>query len=134
MRHVTQKQIEWLLKGTIVCALLVLIALCILLVRQYRHLRRVEFVTAHGSVLSALHARGPLDANSANLVASWMTFDYINHLFALPPQYLQKTLDITDSRYPHLALSEYADDAHLGQATFLAHVQNAVEAFFAPQQ
>ncbi len=38
-----------------------------------------------------------------------MTFDYVNHLFTLPPQYLETTLGITDGRYPRLTIEEYAE-------------------------
>ena len=58
-----------------------------------------------------------------------MTFDYVDHLFSLPPEYLQQTLGITDSRYPRIAIEEYAEDAHLDQAATLAAVKNAVAAY-----
>ena len=67
-------------------------------------------------------------------ISSWMTFDYINHLFAIPPQYLQTNLTITDVRYPRLTISGYGRDKNLSPTDSLANVQNAVKMFFAPKQ
>ena len=122
------------LKITIAIAAVILVVLCILLVREYRHLRRLDYVAAHGSLFSALRAHGPVGASDASSVATWMTFDYIDHLFALPPQYLQTNLSIADSRYPHLTITEYAGDQHVEQSAFLTQVQNAVRAYFAQKQ
>jgi hypothetical protein len=134
MNTPTHKQIEMYLKITIAIAAVILVVLCILLVREYRHLRRLDYVAAHGSLFSALRAHGPVGASDASSVATWMTFDYIDHLFALPPQYLQTQLAITDSRYPRLTIAEYAEDTHLGQSAFLTHVQDAIRAYFAQKQ
>jgi hypothetical protein len=112
----------------------VLVGLCILLVDEYRQVRQLSYMGAHQSLFKALHARGPVGASDANSVATWMTFDYIDHLFALPPQYLQTQLAITDKRYPHLTLAEYAEDHHLEQKTFLMQVQNAIRAYFTQEK
>jgi hypothetical protein len=129
-----QKQIERCLKIIIVLATIVLVGLCILLVREYHHLRRLDYVAAHRSLFEALRAHSTVQASDADVVASWMTFDYVNHLFALPPNYLQTQLAITDSRYPRLTIAEYADELRLGQSAFLTHVQDAVRAYFAQKQ
>ena len=134
MNTPTHKQIEMYLKITIAIAAVILVVLCILLVREYRHLRRLDYVAAHGSLFSALHAHGPVGASDASSVATWMTFDYVNHLFALPPQYLQTNLAITDSRYPRFTIREYSEDQHLDQSTALTQVQNAIRAYFAQKQ
>jgi hypothetical protein len=134
MRAVTQKQVESYLKIILAIAAVILFVLCVLLVQEYHHLRRLDYIAAHGSVLRALRAHEPLGVNDAGSIQTWMTFDYVNHLFALPAQYLQTDLAITDSRYPHLTIAEYAEDQHLEQSTFLAQVQNAIRSYLASKQ
>ncbi len=134
MRTPTQRQIELYLKIIIAIAAVILVVLCILLVREYRHLRRLDYIAAHGSLFSALHAHGPAGASDVSSVATWMTFDYINRLFALPPQYLQTTLSISDSRYPRLTIIEYAGGQHIERPVFLTQVQEAIRAYFAQKK
>ena len=125
----THKHIELCLKISIAIVAAILVVLCILLVREYRHVRRLDYIAAHGTLFSALHAHGPVGASDASVVATWMTFDFINNLFALPQNYLQTKLAITDSRYPRLTIREYSEDRHLDQSTMLTQVQNAVRAY-----
>jgi hypothetical protein len=49
-----------------------------------------------------------LGVNDLGVIQSWMTFDYINNVFALPPDYLKTSLKITSSRYPFLTIKHYA--------------------------
>ena len=111
----------------------VVIVLFALLISEYQHIQQLENINAHDSLFAALHGHGTLSISQASLVQPWMTFDYINHLFTLPPTYLQTTLGIKDSRYPRLTLHEYAEDAGLNEAVFLAKAQNAVRSYTAPQ-
>ncbi|MGD0328504.1 MAG: hypothetical protein ABSB00_02190 [Minisyncoccia bacterium] len=134
MQKPTERRVEYYLKIIIAIAAVILAVLCVMLVREYKHLRRIDHFTAYGPWLAALHARSPLGASDASSVQTWMTFDYINHLFALPSRYVQTTLHITDSRYPRLTVAEYAEDQHMKQLTFLAQVQNAIRAYFAQKQ
>ena len=73
---------------------------------------------------------GPRPTAMIRISQTWMTFDYIDRLFSLPPHYLQTTLSITDNRYPRLTLSEYASDNYLTNAMFLAEVQSAIRVYF----
>jgi hypothetical protein len=134
MHAPTHKKIELFLKSTIVIGVAVLAVLCILLVREYRQVRRLDYLAAHGSLFSALRAQGPVGASDVGSVATWMTFDYLNRLFALPPNYLQTSLALTDSRYPRLTIREYAEDQHMDQSSTLAQVQDALRAYFAQKQ
>ena len=134
MQAPTHKQIELYLKIGIALASAGLIVLCFLLVREYRHVRQLDYVAAHGSLFEALRAKGPIGASDASSTQAWMTFDYINHLFALPPQYLETALAITDSRYPRLTIQEYAEDAHLDRTAFLAQAQGAIRTYFSNKQ
>lgn len=65
-------------------------------------------------------------ASNPSLIESWMTFDYLNHIFALPPEYLKNTLSISDTRYPKLTLHSYAKRNSIAENAFLSEVKDAV--------
>ena len=52
-------------------------------------------------LLNVHHARshivGPLQATD---IQTWMTFNYLNKVFSLPPDYLMKKFNITDTAVP----------------------------------
>jgi len=129
MQTPTPARTETYLKIALGLAIAVLLVLCGLLVREYGAVRRLNNMSADQSLLRALRERGPVGVGDAGLIAGWMTFDYIDHLFDLSPAYLETALAIHDSRYPRLTLDEYAEDAKLGGAAFLAQVQDAVRAY-----
>ncbi len=134
MQSSTPKRIERYLKITIVVASVALIALCALLVREYRHVERINNRSAREVLFSALRPHVPATANDVGTVQVWMTFDYINRLFALPGEYLKTNLTITESQYPRLTISRYARDTHVGQAKALTDVQNAIRTYFVQKQ
>jgi hypothetical protein len=101
-------------------ALIILSATLVLLfgffVLQYQVLRH-EQITRH---------HGPLPVADASVIRTWMTFDYINKLFALTPEYLQTSLKITDSHYPRITIANYAANQHESVGVLLSQVQQAV--------
>jgi hypothetical protein len=123
------KHIERYILALIIIVALVVLALSALLVQQYRRVRQAEHLAAHHSLLAALHAKGPITASDVALIQPWMTFDYVNHLFALPPSYLQTSLDIRDARYPRLTVAEEAEDVHAAVPSVLLQTQNYVRAY-----
>ena len=72
-----------------------------------------------------------LGADSVGVISPWMTFDYINHVFNLPINYLENDLSIKDSRYPKLTIIRYARENKLDQNSVATEVQNAVKNYFA---
>ena len=62
-------------------------------------------------------------------IASWMTFDYLNMVFKMPPTYLKSALNITDARYPRLTIKHLSDDNKADPALILTEVKAAVQAF-----
>jgi hypothetical protein len=112
----------------LVVTLAILAALAVFFVRDYQRVR-------HSHQPFARSFRGQtLTANDASSTQVWMTFDYVNHLFALPPQYLSANLSLTDSRYPRLTISTYAREAKISSATALFNVQNSIRAYFSTSQ
>ncbi len=111
---------------------IVFVVLFFFLSRGIIHLKRAEIINAreiHFSNFLKSH-RGPLTVNDVGIIASWMTFDYINKLFAVPPAYLKTDLAISDSQYPQISLSSYARKNKINTVTFVNEVQSAVQQYF----
>lgn len=122
--------IDWLI--AIFC-----IALAILLfffVRQYQTLRRESIISARESfIANAIKNHPRLTAGDTGIIRSWMTFDYVNKLFGLPPEYLKGYFAISNSGYPKLTIGKFASGARLNASSTLAGVQNAVSQYLANQ-
>ena len=73
---------------------------------------------------------GTLTGENTDLVASWMTFDYINKIFNLPSDYLKNSLAISDASYPRISISRYEKNHKLDQNQFLAEVKKTVANYF----
>lgn len=83
-------------------------------------------------VFTERHRRQPATSTNIARIAEWMTFDYINQMFDLPPKYLQDTLQITSSKYPLLTLGQYAKEIQSNASTTLQEVRSAVRSFNPP--
>jgi len=93
------------IRYTLIVLGVVLLLLVVFLVANYLSLWRARINDAREMRLSALLAHhGPLPLTDASIIRSWMTFDYVNKLFGLPPEYLQQQLQITNTRYPRLTI------------------------------
>ena len=114
-----------------------LILLCVVfailvffLVREIRHLNHTEIINARElQVSNFLREHGPLTINDIGIVAPWMTFDYINKLFALPPTYLETTLGVSNSRYPQMSLSSDARSTGVSSAFLIGKVESALQKY-----
>jgi hypothetical protein len=62
-------------------------------------------------------------------LAGWMTFDFINKAFHLPPDYLQRQLIITDKKYPALTIDSWAKSQRLNSVQILQRVKMAIADF-----
>ena len=103
--------------------ILLVMILSLLLVQQYRQIQQLGYLHNHRqSLFSSLHGSGQLGATDASSTKSWMTFDYIDRAFALPPLYLQISLGIADSRFPRMTISEYATEEGLSSSEALMKV------------
>ena len=122
---------NWYAEIAVAILVIVLIILSVLLVQQYQHIQRLSYIATHRqSLLRSLNGSGPLSAADASSTQTWMTFDYINRAFALPEQYLQASLNISDSRYPRLTITEYAQDAKASPIATLMSVQEAIGSYY----
>ena len=62
-------------------------------------------------------------------IQTWMTFGYVNRVFALPSEYLRQHLNILDSHYPNVQIGHYAKAIKLNTHTFLDSVRNQVKEY-----
>jgi hypothetical protein len=129
---------------------LVLIILIVQLWRQYTFIQRAQtmqvlrgHISQEVQQLTALRQRGPLTAADVSYIQAWMTFDYINTAFNIPPSYLSNYLtenlhlvngsagsgsDISDI-YPHLSISHYARENATSSAALTTVVADAVRSY-----
>jgi hypothetical protein len=127
------RTLRWWIRFALIILALILAALVIFLFLQYRALQRERILNAHEWRWSLFLGReAPLPPGDASVIRAWMTFDYVNKLFALPPDYLRTKLGIADPGYPQLTIAAYAANAGTGTAAALTAVQNAVSGYAAP--
>ncbi len=117
------------IKAALAVLAAVLIVLFILLFRQYSDLRRERLLNEQAVWLSFASRRAPLPPTEAAIIQPWMTFDYVNRVFALPRAYLQTALNVADPRYPQIPLYRYAESQHLDPWAFTDEVRNSVKIY-----
>lgn len=81
---------------------------------------QTEYRINHGH---PIHLPTNLNPNSIN---NWMTFDYLNVVFKLPPDYLKNNLKINDPRYPNISLNHYIRENNFNSSIFLHNIQNLI--------
>jgi hypothetical protein len=100
-------------------------------VQDYFSVRREAVIAAReGSLSGFVDKHGPMTADEVGVIRSWMTFDYINRLFNLPPSYLQTQFSITDTHYPRLTVATYAMRNDLDTQTFVLQIEAAIQNYF----
>jgi len=125
MAHSDKKHLT--LKILLAATILFIIALTALLVQQYKRIERLSYLHDHRqSIFRSLHGSGPLGAADASSTESWMTFDYIDRAFLLPPTYLETSLGISDGRFPRMTISEYAEDKGIPSGLAVSEVEDAI--------
>lgn len=116
------------IKYAMIVLVVVLVVLGIFLLRSYMGLLREQVISTREFRLSAsLREHGPLTANDVGVIRPWMTFDYINLLFKVPPSYLQKTLSISaTSSYPQISIYNYAGKEGVNSTMVTDQVESAL--------
>ncbi|HUZ92817.1 MAG TPA: hypothetical protein VNG29_02340 [Candidatus Paceibacterota bacterium] len=115
------------LKYALIAMIAILAVLAILFVGNSWSLARQGILNVREFWLSAfVRGHGPPTVEEIGLVRPWMTFDYVNRLFILPPDYLRTRLAIADPRYPHITISGYADHNRLDIGTVMNEVDGAL--------
>jgi hypothetical protein len=119
-----------ILKICVAIAVAAIFVFTALLFQQYERIQRLGYFNQHRSIFQSLRGSGPLNPDDVGMLDTWMTFDYVNHGFLLPENYLQTSLGVTDSRYPRLTIAEYAADVGVPSDAALAHVESAITLYF----
>lgn len=110
-------------------ALAMALLFVILVVAAYLLIGDVAFHRAIAPLTGPRHLRTvlqPAKPPTVDEVAGWMTFEYLDRVFALPPEALKDALGITDPRYPRLSIRRWASAAGLDQALALERVKQAI--------
>lgn len=68
----------------------------------------------------------PYILNNVNNITPWMTFDYLNVVFKLKPEYLKKTLKISDPKYPNIRIDRYIKHNNLNSKFFLDTIKQSI--------
>jgi hypothetical protein len=73
----------------------------------------------------------PLNPHDLEFLSDWMTFTYINKIFALPQAELQTSLGIASSGYPNITVRKAALERGEKPAALLARVKENITLYFA---
>ena len=75
------------------------------------------------------HARGLFmrQATTTEEIQSWMTFDYLNKTFSLPPNVLKDAIHLQSVRYPNLSIDRAARIMHENPNVVLNQVKTSIE-------
>ena len=61
-----------------------------------------------------------------NNIKIWMTFNYLNIIFRLDPNYLKNTFNISDPKYPNIRIDQYSRHQSINPFLFLYNIQKAI--------
>ena len=118
------------LRYIILALLIALVVLLVIFGLQYHALRRAQIMSDRASLRTMLMGRhGPLGAGEVSIIQSWMTFDYIEHLFAVPSTTIKAGMNITDTHYPHLTLGSYAKGTGTSTAATINTIQVIIQRY-----
>jgi hypothetical protein len=67
--------------------------------------------------------------SDVNLISGWMTFNYLNKSFNLPPDYLKTELNISDSSYPNITIYRVAKEEGIPINSYLETVKNTITTY-----
>jgi heme/copper-type cytochrome/quinol oxidase subunit 2 len=77
------------------------------------------------------HRRKPVTQADIVYISPWMTFDYINKIFDLPPSYLEQTLNINDSKYPLITVQKYSKNVNTNSVIVVESIRKSVKHYLA---
>lgn len=109
-------------KYILIVLILILACLGLLLFNQYRVIR-------HASVFGTGHHHGVLTSADAAYIQPWMTFDYIDFAYKLPPTYIQSDLGITNPQYPRISIEQYAAESGQNALAVTDQIIHLVQAY-----
>ena len=75
------------------------------------------------------HRHRPVLIKDPSYASAWMTFDYINKVFDLPPYYLQEEMNIQDSKYPFITVKQYSQKTKIPNDVLITETRDAFQRF-----
>lgn len=69
---------------------------------------------------------GFLTSDDISKIEWWMSFEYVNFAFHIPPEYFRDTLGIDDKKYPRIALRKYAKEQGKDVTVFVQDIRTLV--------
>jgi len=124
MSKENNRQYLWLIP--VVFIMVAVVVLLSILIRQSRSQKSLPPYLYKLEELYSQRFKQPIATKDISLVRYWMTFDYINKFFNLPPEYLASALNISDPRYPYITLTHYARGEKISASRLLNEVQTAI--------
>lgn len=113
----------------LICLLVLFFYLCYNLEQQYQRIEHQNLIKVQKLNLTNIRHRHALTANDTSLIESWMTFNYISAVFAVPADYLKNSLGLNDSKYPYLTINHYARAHKLNVQTFTNNLIGTVKQY-----
>ena len=100
-----------------------------LIIHTFRNLSRGGFLNPAYHPRQQHNQRKKLRVEN---IMNWMTFDYINRSFNLPPEYLKGKLNITDKKYPNITIDSWIKKTHQDSNKFLENIKSAINDYLTP--
>ena len=113
----------------IIAPLLLIIVILLLILSSMLFFKRYTYLQKSGDF--RVHRPRPLMITTS-AIQGWMTFDYLNRSFALPNDYLQKELTITNKKYPKVTLDSVAQSQGVAISTFVTITREKIDAYIPP--
>lgn len=73
--------------------------------------------------------RHPVSVQNVTQISAWMTFEYINSLFDIPPALLKDALKVENAKYPLITLKQYAKKSNKDIDSVVSDVQKIVQTY-----
>jgi len=124
MKHF-QEHFDWAVRIVLSLLVLLFLGLCVTLFFQYQRLRHDQMIGPHAPWFPS-QGRGGVPSD-VNLVQSWMTYDYVGHIYHLPQDYLKTTLSLKTTYYPRVSISASAAVQGTSSAALTTDVKKAIQ-------
>lgn len=128
-----ERRSKWSL-GTLLFILVALfVFICFVFIREYLLLQHGGVIRVHQSrnniTQYPVASTSPIKISNVEMIENWMTFEYINASFQLPPDVLLDGLHITDSHYPRMSIRRAARDRGISRDLYLLEVKAVIREY-----
>lgn len=117
----------------IVIVSIFLVIFSVFLIRKIHSIGQAGIMKNHMPPISKLLIKNKemnrTSITDISYIEGWMTFAYVNFIFSLPEDYLQKNLLIEDPKYPNLPIYRYIKRNKLNTSEFIEKLKNIVREY-----